>query len=118
MNFNDYGLMATFKSAKDIYHACEKVRDAGYTKWESYTPFPLHGLDKAMGMTRSNVPRFTLIGGLTGFTLATLMVWVSVFYEVRWMRFGNFASLMAIFISCKMANLILKGQNCLLRTKP
>ena len=41
MNFNDYGLMATFKSAKDIYHACEKVRDAGYTKWESYTPFPL-----------------------------------------------------------------------------
>ena len=35
MNFNDYGLMATFKSAKDIYHACEKVRDAGYTV--SYT---------------------------------------------------------------------------------
>ena len=37
MNFNDYGLMATFKSAKDIYHACLKVREAGYTKWESYT---------------------------------------------------------------------------------
>ena len=81
MNFNDYGLMATFKSAKDIYHACEKVRDAGYTKWESYTPFPLHGLDKAMGMTRSNVPRFTLIGGLTGFTLATLMVWFMNAYD-------------------------------------
>ena len=73
--------MATFKSAKDIYHACEKVRDAGYTKWESYTPFPLHGLDKAMGMTRSNVPRFTLIGGLTGFTLATLMVWFMNAYD-------------------------------------
>ena len=46
MNFNDYGLMATFKSAKDIYHACEKVRDAGYTKWESYTPFLFMGLTR------------------------------------------------------------------------
>ncbi|MAH12542.1 MAG: hypothetical protein CMO33_02240 [Verrucomicrobia bacterium] len=81
MNFNDYGLMATFKSAKDIYHACLKVREAGYTKWESYTPFPVHGLDKAMGMTRSHVPRFTLIGGLTGFTLATLMIWFMNAYD-------------------------------------
>jgi hypothetical protein len=81
MNFNDYGLMATFSSAKDIYHACIKVREAGFTKWESYTPFPVHGLDKAMGMSRSNVPRFTLAGGLTGFTLATLMVWFMNAYD-------------------------------------
>jgi len=30
-------------------HAAEKVRDAGYKRWDVYTPFPVHGMDKAMG---------------------------------------------------------------------
>ena len=75
MNFNDYGLIATFRSAGDISKAAAKVREAGYTKWECYTPFPVHGLDKAMGMKRSNVPRITLAGGLSGFILGSLMIW-------------------------------------------
>ena len=33
-------------------HAAEKVRDAGYTKFDAHTPFPVHGMDAAMGLER------------------------------------------------------------------
>ena len=51
-----WGLLAEFTTPAAVYHACEKVRDAGYTKWDAHTPFPVHGLDRAMGMKRSMLP--------------------------------------------------------------
>ncbi len=62
-----YGLVAVFDTAPAVYHAAETVRDAGYKCWDCITPFPIHGLDYAMGLRRSKVPRFSLAGGLTGF---------------------------------------------------
>jgi ActD protein len=62
-----YGLIATFDTTSAVYHAAEKVRDAGYQNWDCITPLPVHGLDKAMGMKRSIVPRCSLAGGITGF---------------------------------------------------
>ena len=69
-----FGIAATFRTAPDIYHACEKVRDAGYTRWDSYTPFPVHGIHHAMGLKRSRVPFFTLLGGITGFMTGLVIV--------------------------------------------
>ena len=62
-----HGLIATFDSAPAIYHAAERVRDAGYRRWDCISPMPVHGLDKAMGLKRSIVPRISLVGGITGF---------------------------------------------------
>lgn len=70
-----YGLIATFETAADIYHAAEQVRDAGYKRWDCITPCPVHGLDKAMGVKRSIVPRISLAGGLTGFCTGMSMIW-------------------------------------------
>ena len=70
-----YGLIATFNTAPELYHAAEKVRDAGYRYWDCITPFPVHGLDKAMGLKRSIVPRISLAGGITGFTTGMTMIW-------------------------------------------
>ena len=70
-----YGLIATFNTAPDLYHAAEKVRDAGYRFWDCITPCPVHGLDKAMGLKRSIVPRISLAGGITGFCTGMLMIW-------------------------------------------
>lgn len=61
-----FGVLAEFASPRDLYHACEKVRDAGYTKWDAHTPFPVHGLDHAMGLGRSRLPYVTLVCGLSG----------------------------------------------------
>ena len=71
----EYGLLAEFESAQAIFHACERVRDAGFTQWDSMTPFPVHNLDKAMGLKRSNLPWVVLILGLTGASLAMLLQW-------------------------------------------
>lgn len=73
-NKNVFGVAATFHTAPSVYHACEKVRDAGYTRWDSYTPFPIHGIHHAMGLKRSKVPLFTFVGGVTGFLTGLMIV--------------------------------------------
>jgi len=67
-----YGIIAEFANPADIYHAAEKVRDAGYGRWDVYAPFPIHGIDEAMGLKRPLLPLVVAIIGLTmacaGFT--------------------------------------------------
>jgi hypothetical protein len=79
-----YGLLAQFATVGDLYHACERVRDEGFTRWDAHTPFPVHGLDKAMGLRRSPLPWIVLAMGLTGLAAGFgLQVWVhSVAYPL------------------------------------
>lgn len=70
-----YGILARFETPQKLYAAAQQVRDAGFKNWDCYTPFPVHGLDDAMGVRRSKVPIFTFIGGLTGFTTGMTIVW-------------------------------------------
>src|SRR5690625_4919784 len=69
-----HGLVAVFETAGGIYRAAEKVRDAGFRRWDVITPFPIHGMDDAMGMKRSRVPVFAFIGGMTGLFGGMLMI--------------------------------------------
>jgi hypothetical protein len=70
-----YGLMAEFVNTSSVIHAAEKVRDAGFRKWDVFTPFPIHGMDKAMGLKNSKVGWFSFLGGVTGYTSGMLMIW-------------------------------------------
>jgi hypothetical protein len=56
-------------------HAAEQVRDAGFRRWDVFTPFPVHGMDKAMGLKNSKVGWFSFLGGVTGYTSGMLMIW-------------------------------------------
>ena len=76
-----YGLIATFETPGALLHAAERVRDAGYRNWDCISPFPIHGLDKAMGLPRSRVPRFSLAGGVTGFCTGMAMIWYMNGYD-------------------------------------
>jgi hypothetical protein len=76
-----YGLMAEFETAADTMHAAEKVRDAGFRQWDVFTPFPVHGMDKAMGMKNSKVGWFSFLGGVTGYTTGMLMIWFMNAYD-------------------------------------
>ena len=49
-------VLAEFKDAADVYHAAEKVRDAGYTHFDVFSPFPIHGIENAMGLKPSKLP--------------------------------------------------------------
>jgi len=70
-----HGIMAEFTTPAAAIHAAEKVRDAGFRKWDVFTPFPVHGMDKAMGLKNSRVGWFSFIGGVTGYTTGMLMIW-------------------------------------------
>lgn len=76
-----YGILALFDTAPEIYHAAEQVRDAGYKRWDVLTPFPIHGMDEAMGLKRSKVPLFVFTGGTIGFCSAMLMIWFMNRYD-------------------------------------
>lgn len=65
-----YGIAAEFDSPAELMAAAEKVRDAGFSKWDVHSPFPIHGMDAAMGLGKSWLSAPVFIGGLTGFITA------------------------------------------------
>jgi hypothetical protein len=69
------GLLVEFDDVHALVHACEALRDAGYTRWDAHTPFPVHGLNDAMGLKPSKLPYLALCGGIGGLGLALLMQW-------------------------------------------
>ena len=70
-----YGLMVEFENVWDFMPAVKRVRDAGFKHWDVHTPFPVHGMDDAMGIRGTRLPLIILGSGLTGLALATLMQW-------------------------------------------
>lgn len=61
-----YGVLAEFEDVDGLLHAAVGVRDRGFTRWDCFTPFPVHGLNKAMGMRPTVLPYLVLAGGIGG----------------------------------------------------
>lgn len=82
MSGQAHGAVAYFDSPKAILEAAYKTKAKGMQAVETYTPFPVHGMNDALGIKLSIVPWATLICGLGGFTLAhALQIWTSA---VNW----------------------------------
>ena len=58
-----------------MVEAAAKIRAAGFTEIEAISPFPLHGIDDALGIPRSFIPWVTFVFGLTGFAAGTWLTW-------------------------------------------
>jgi Protein of unknown function (DUF3341) len=67
-------ILAEFDSTHAVLHAAEKVRDAGYARWDTHTPFPIHGMDRAMGLGDSRLGWIVLGFALTGLSGAFVMM--------------------------------------------
>jgi len=72
---NAWGLIAEFSSADDLIRGAREVREAGFTKWDAHTPYPVHGLDEAMGIRKTVLPWLVLGAGVTGCVLGYVMQW-------------------------------------------
>jgi len=73
-----HGTVAEYESVDTLLHACRRVRDAGYIKTDAYTPFPVHGIDKALGIKPTVLPWIVLVCGLTGTVVALVMqIWMN-----------------------------------------
>lgn len=70
-----YGLLAEFSNPSTLMHAAESVRKRGYTHFDTHSPFPIHGMDRAMGLSNSKVGYFTLGGGITGLAVGYWLQW-------------------------------------------
>ena len=70
-----WGMMAEFDTPAKIMHAAERVNAAGYRKWDCHTPFPVHGLDKAMGVKPTILPLLVFGGGFAGCILGLILQW-------------------------------------------
>ena len=68
-----YGYIAEFETPGAVMAAAERVKAEGYERWDVCTPFPVHGMDKAMGVKRTILPVVIFGGGMTGTIAATLL---------------------------------------------
>ena len=65
-------LLGFFERESDILGATRAMREAGFRIADVYTPYAVHGMDKAMGLTPSKLPWVCFLLGLLG---AALKVW-------------------------------------------
>ncbi|NJK92050.1 MAG: DUF3341 domain-containing protein [Blastochloris sp.] len=70
-----HGIGAEFQNAQSLYEAAKKLKSAGFKRWDVYSPYPIHGMDAAMGLPNSKVSFFSLIGGICGATAAFFLIW-------------------------------------------
>lgn len=70
-----YGIMAEYADPTAMIHAAQKARDAGYRKWDVYSPFPIHGMDAAMGIRRTQLPLAVALVGLSAAAIGFLFQW-------------------------------------------
>ncbi|NLX94970.1 MAG: DUF3341 domain-containing protein [Rhodopirellula sp.] len=68
-------LVAEFSGPDELIEAASQVRDAGYRHWDTHAPYPVHGMDRAMGIRPTILPWLVLGGGLLGASVALLMQW-------------------------------------------
>ncbi len=76
-----WGVLAEFSSPATIFSAAERTTDAGYTKVDAHTPFPVHGLDGALRQGPSHLGWFVCLGGLIGIVSALLLMWWTNAYD-------------------------------------
>ena len=72
-----YGILAEFKDPKSIVRAAQAIRDEGYINFDCHTPFPIHGLDDAMGLKRSIIGYIVGFGCIAGASAGLLLQWWS-----------------------------------------
>lgn len=84
-----YGLLAEFDTPGELVEAARKVRDAGYTEFDCFSPFPVHGIDEAMGIKRTILPVLVFGGGFAGTIGGLLLQWWMNAYNWPWIVSGK-----------------------------
>jgi hypothetical protein len=75
MDAEFHGLVAEFADDQHLLSAAREARRFGYTKLDAYSPFPVHGIDDALGTGRSKLGWIVLPIGLTGTLSAIVLQW-------------------------------------------
>lgn len=117
------GIAGIWEDEHLILKAARKTRDAGFTKFEAISAYPVHGMEEACGIKRSWIPYVTFTAGLIGLTLGLLLTWwtsvvdwavnvggkpffslpafIPIIFELT-ILFAALSSVGALFFACRM----------------
>ncbi len=117
------GVVGLFDNVDEFVQAAGQVKSAGYKKWDCYTPYPVHGLDQAMGMGESKLPFLSLSMGFVGLITALVMTgylsgwhypiqiggkdllswqaFVPIYFEL-FVLFAAIATFLGVIVFCKL----------------
>jgi hypothetical protein len=84
-----WGYLVEFQTPEALLAAAERVRDAGYTRWDAHTPFPMHGLSDAMGLRPTRLPWLVFAGGLAGAALGLAMQYYTNAFDYKFLISGK-----------------------------
>ncbi len=74
-----YGILAEYDDARVLVRAARQARQAGYRQLDAYSPYPVHGLARAIGFRRTYLSLIVLCGGIAGCLLGFAMqYWITV----------------------------------------
>jgi hypothetical protein len=94
MELENKYIVGVYSDDDVVLKAIKKIREAGIKIHEVFSPFPIHGIDDALGYKRSRLPRAAFMFGTLGLILALTMQYWMLGYDWQ-MNIGgkNFASL-------------------------
>jgi hypothetical protein len=69
------GLLAEFGTPTEMINAVSQLREQGYRDLETYSPFPVAGIDQPLQLGRSPIPAIVFVGGLVGALLGYGIQW-------------------------------------------
>ncbi len=84
-----YGLLAEYRSPEALVSAARLVRDSGFKHWDTFTPYPIHGIDPAMGIRPTILPWLVLGGGIIGCLTGLVMQWWMNAVDYPWLVSGK-----------------------------
>ena len=70
-----YAAMGTYASPDELVEAGKKIYGMGYRKLDSMTPFPVHGIDEAIGIPRSKIGWIVICFGMLGLLTAQALIY-------------------------------------------
>ena len=96
--------LAEYETPNAVAKAAMKVRDAGYKSWDCHTPYPLHGLDDAMGLVPTKIGVISFICGLMGLIGGALLIQYANNWDypniIGGKPPGSFPSMVPILFEC------------------
>lgn len=80
-NNNLYGILAEVRNPKELIDVAKLVDKSGYKNYDTFSPFPVHGMDKAMNLKKSKLGWIVLGHGIVGLTGAFAMIYFMMVYD-------------------------------------
>ncbi len=68
-------VIGQFADSDAMLDATRKMRERGHKKLDTHTPYPVHGIEEALGLGRAKIPTIVLCGAIVGACLAYAMIY-------------------------------------------